>query len=327
MEDGTRQRKVGIRKSPPPRIGVLAALAEGPATAEELAARLGSSPRAMQRHLRALEELGLVAQGGDGIYNLLHGAPHLPAPPAECLRCGNSSYVLGLLEEMGRLLWEARKQQERLRHLSALILQAQEEERKRVARELHDDTAQILTALLVRLNLLKDEVDPSLASHLAELRELVSAALEGVRRIAQALRPSALDHLGLTSALGAHVAEFSQRWGLPVHLHLGELPSLPPEVELALYRVAQEALSNVAKHANASEAWLVLRYRGARVILEVKDNGRGFSLPEVLGDGQRGLGIMGMEERLALVGGRLRVRSRPGRGTIVRAEVPINTRG
>jgi len=323
MGDGTRQRAMGIDKSPPPQMGVLAALAEGPARTEELAARLGSSRRAMQRHLKALEELGLVVQSEDGVYHLAHRAAHLPVPPAECLRCGNSSYVLGLLEEMGRLLWEARKQQERLRHLSALILQAQEEERKRVARELHDDTAQLLTALLVRLNLLKDEVDPSLASHLAELRELVSAALEGVRRIAQALRPSALDHLGLTSALGAHVAEFSQRWGLPVHLRLGELPTLPPEVELALYRVAQEALSNVAKHAHASEAWLVLRCRGPRVILEVKDNGRGFSLSEVLGDGQKGLGIMGMQERLALIGGRLRLRSRPGRGTIVRAEVPI----
>jgi len=318
------------------RAGILAALTQGPASVGQLARRLGASRTWVRHQLEALQALGLVRRE-DGAYRLtgevaVQWRPpwpeegsvlRLPPPPQECLRCAHSPYVVELLVEMGRLLWAAHEQQERLRRLSAQVLQAQEEERKRVARELHDDTAQALTALLVRLKLLEGEVGPSLAPQIAELRELVAAILEGVRHLALALRPSALDHLGLAAALAAYVQEFSHRWGLPVHLQVGRLPPLSAETELALYRVAQEALSNVAKHAQAAQAWLLLRCRGPRVVLEVKDDGRGFCVQEVLEDREKGLGIFGMRERLALVGGRLHIESQPGQGTTVRAEVPL----
>ncbi len=318
----------------PLRAGILAALAQGPASVGQLAQHLGASRTSVRHHLQVLMTLGLVRRE-DGLFALARGetdvevmpAEGLPCPvllpPSECLRCANAPYVLELVEEMGRLLWAAREQKERLRRLSAQILQAQEEERQRVARELHDDTAQALTALLVHLKLLQEEAGPSLAPRLAELRQMVAATLEGVRRLALALRPSALDHLGLGPALAAYVEDFSRRWGLPVHLRLGRLPPLPQEAELALYRVAQEALSNVAKHAHAHQVWLSLHRRGPTVVLEVRDDGQGFPVQEVLGDRQRGLGLFGMRERLALVGGRLDIDSRPGEGTKVRAQLPL----
>jgi two-component system sensor histidine kinase UhpB len=240
----------------------------------------------------------------------------LPLPPVACLQCYNNVYVLGLLARLARQVREAQEQEERLRRLSAQVMRAQEEERKRVARELHDDTAQALTALLVHLRVLENSApDDETRRRLRELRELTSSTLEGVRRLALDLRPSALDHFGLTAALAASAEEFSKRWGIPVHL--------PPDVELALYRTTQEALSNVAKHARASRVSIALRRLGERLVLRVEDDGKGFRPEEVMASRERGLGLFGMQERLALVGGSLEIRSRPGAGTEVLAQVPL----
>lgn len=312
-----------------------------------LARALGIRRATLARHLQELAELGLARSMG-GTWSLdasalghfvarllasIASATELPGtvavPPQACLSCHNRLYVLGLLAELARRLDEAQQQRERLRQLSAQAMRAQEEERKRVARELHDDTAQALTALLVKLRALERGVrDEGQRRELEELRGLVAHTLEGVRRLAVDLRPSTLDDLGLPAATMAYAQQFARIWGLPVHLRVDRLEGrLAPDVELALYRVLQEALANVAKHAGASQAWVSLRRGRSDLALKVRDDGRGFDVAAVLRERERGLGLFGMQERMALVGGSLSVRSRPGAGTEVVARVPLPAEG
>jgi len=206
--------------------------------------------------------------------------------------------------------------------LAAQVITAQEEERRRIARELHDDTAQALTSLLLYAKALEEgEERPAVRRALAEIREEVGRSLETIRRMARELRPSALDDLGLVAALDAHIAEFSRRTGIEVHFtHDGAQQRLPPPVELALFRVAQEALTNVAKHAQATSVNVRFSASECLAVLVVSDNGRGFD-PEAVGDG---VGLYSMRERMALVGGVLRIAS-GAQGTEVRAEVPLKT--
>lgn len=346
------------------RLRILATLSHEERSAPELAEALGIPRPVLYRHLRVLQRAGLVrARRGDrrkatfyhcdggrltemnsgylallGLAMVAGGAPRQGAgdlaltvvgpPPAVCTYCQNSSYVYGVLEEMNRTLAEAREAQEQLRRLSSLSLSAQEEERKRIARDLHDDTAQSLTSLLVRLRLLERMGDPGKAREgLLELRELAAETLEGVRRLALDLRPSALDDLGLAAALRWYVSEFTQRWGIEVELEIVGLDGrLPAEVELVLYRVAQEALTNVAKHAQASRVKVTLEQRGRRVRLVLADDGCGFDVEAALRSKERGLGLFGMEERLSLVGGKVSIQSQPGHGTRVEAEVTLKGR-
>lgn len=208
--------------------------------------------------------------------------------------------------------------------MSSHVLTAQEEERTRIARELHDDTAQALTSVLVRLRLLERSAeDKRLRSGLAELRDLTVETLEGVRRLAIDLRPPMLDDLGLEAAIQSHVQDFSRRWQINVNFTSSGLGRLPPNVELVLYRIVQEALSNVAKHASASRVETRLSRKGRTLRLLVKDDGCGFDVEAAKGSRQSGLGLFGMEERLALIGGTLRVESSPGKGTRLSAEVPL----
>lgn len=194
-----------------------------------------------------------------------------------------------------------------------------------MARELHDDTAQALTALLVKLRVLERSLERrEQRGELEELRALAAGTLEGVRRLAAHLRPSLLDDLGLPAAVKAYVDQFAHLWGIPVHLRVRGLDGrLPPEVELALYRVLQEALTNVARHAGASQAWVSLRRERGCLVLTVKDDGCGFDVAAVMADRERGLGLFGMQERMALVGGSLAIRSRLEAGTEVVARVPL----
>lgn len=321
------------------RLAILHLLAEGPRSTAALAGALGMSPKAVARHLRLLAASGLVKQreetwalGGTGAIGALTGlrtlGPSLDKvapPPEECLLCRNRDYILSLLAELARSLSESQRQCERLRQLSAQVMRAQEEERKRVARELHDDTAQALTALLMKLRALERSFPHQEARReLEELRMLVSETLEGVRRLAVDLRSSILDDLGLPSATTTYVQQFARVWGLPVHLRVGRIEGrLAPDVELAVYRVLQEALTNVAKHSRANQAWVSLGRRRGQLVLTVRDDGRGFDVAAVLRDRERGLGLFGMQERMALVGGSLSVRSRPGAGTEVVAKVPL----
>jgi two-component system sensor histidine kinase UhpB len=247
-----------------------------------------------------------------------------PQSPEACAHCQNGLFVREVLDELDRSSVEARQYQVRLRQMSSQVLTAQEEERKRIARELHDDTAQALTSVLVRLRLLERSVsDEGAQAGLRELRELMGATLEGVRRLAIDLRPPMLDDLGLELALQAHVQDFSRQWPIKATFTSSRLGRLPPDVELVLYRIAQEALSNVAKHAGASRVEARLTRRGRTLRLLIEDDGCGFDVQGAQGSRGSGLGLFGMEERLALIGGTLRLDSRVGRGTRVSAEVSL----
>jgi two-component system sensor histidine kinase UhpB len=215
----------------------------------------------------------------------------------------------------------------RLRALSAGVMDAQEEERRRISRELHDDTAQALTSLLLYAKALEQgDAPPAVRGALAELREEVARSLEGVRRLARELRPSALDDLGLVAALEGYTLDLARRTGLRVRF----LPAcgggrLPPQVELALYRIAQEALTNAVKHADARDIEVGLLREPGAISLTVADDGRGFD-PERLPAGDRGVGLFGMRERAELTGGTLSITSAPGCGTRIAARIPLMPR-
>jgi signal transduction histidine kinase len=202
------------------------------------------------------------------------------------------------------------------------VVQAQEAERQRLARELHDETGQALTSILLGLKPLEDALaDDPKRTALAELRELVVNALQDVRRLAVELRPAVLDDYGLVPALERLIDAFAEQSDVRIDFHsaLGET-RLPSEVETALYRVVQESLTNIVKHADAGNISVSLARRESGVAAVIEDDGAGFDPRAADGDG---IGLLGMRERLALIDGRLEIESRPGAGTTVVAEVPL----
>jgi signal transduction histidine kinase len=200
------------------------------------------------------------------------------------------------------------------------VMSAQELERRRLARELHDETGQALTSILLGLKTLEDVGSAEeLAESTSRLRELVVTTLQDVRRLAVELRPKALDDFGLVPALERLVETFREQTGIEVDLEprLGE-ERLPSDVETTLYRITQEALTNVVKHAHAKRVSIVLTRRDGSISAVIEDDGQGF---EDGGSGN-GLGLLGMRERVGLVDGRLTVESSPGAGTTLSIEVP-----
>jgi two-component system, NarL family, sensor histidine kinase UhpB len=230
---------------------------------------------------------------------------------------GDDSEVAELTQAFNQMLDRLEEERRQSAHRS---LRAQEDERRRVAQELHDEIGQRLTALVLELDML-GRADPNdVGKRLIEAREAARTSLEEVRHIAQRLRPEALDELGLRNALAALAGRLSEQGGLRiVHRLEGRLPALTPDAELVIYRIAQESLTNVLRHAGDAEAVLTLRGDAEGVTLQVSDNGRG---PDSL---RPGAGIQGMRERALLVGGALRIRARPEGGTEVRLEVPAET--
>jgi two-component system sensor histidine kinase UhpB len=203
------------------------------------------------------------------------------------------------------------------RRAGSAALRAQEEERARVARDLHDEVNQSLTGLLLRLEAVREEAPPALAAEVDETKALANKAMRELLALARQLRPTALDDLGLTAAIAGQVKQAS-RPGLEARLETeGDFSDLDDDVQLVVYRVAQEALSNAARHSEADRIVVTLRRSGDGVELEVADDGRGFAFEQ----SERGLGIGGMRERALLVGGELTIESRPGQGTTVRLEV------
>ena len=214
-----------------------------------------------------------------------------------------------------------------LRHLASQVIRAQEQERQRVARELHDDTAQVLFAQLLQLAALKRSPVEDVARTATDFEEMTVEALESVRRLALELRPPALDDLGLFAALEGLAQRFGDQLGIPVEVHVrGPRTRLSAEVELVLYRIAQEAMTNVAKHARATRAVIDIDRAADGLSLSVRDDGRGFdeSEPSKPGAPGLGLGIFGMNERAALVGGTLHIWHRSGGGTEVFVFIPID---
>jgi two-component system sensor histidine kinase UhpB len=229
-------------------------------------------------------------------------------------------------ETLNALLDELELSRRRLKDLSGQVLSAQEDERRRISRELHDDTAQSLTSLALVLKTVEDTEDhPALKEQLRDVRREVEQSIEGVRRLARDLRPSTLDDLGLSAAVDWYVQAFSQRTRLAVHYRsdLGAA-RLPEAIELALYRIAQEALTNIVKHARASEVQVLLTRTPQTVILRISDNGVGFPNSPDGRSEAAGVGLYGMRERAELIGGRLRLHSGPARGVEIEAEAPLN---
>ncbi len=239
--------------------------------------------------------------------------------------------IAQLATTLNSILDEVQRHQEQMRALSGRVIRAQEEERQRIARELHDDTGQVLTLLLIRLKLLEGQPGAeALQEQIAELRGLVSGAIDQVRQLALNLRPPSLDQLGLAPALRSLATTFTANTRIPVALELPRTAVwLSPEQTIAVYRVAQEALTNAAKHADATKIALAVTLSGEALRLSVGDDGRGFdpeaiSRPEGRGsEGGPGVGLFGMEERARLVGGTLRIASTPGGGTQVTLDLPM----
>lgn len=228
---------------------------------------------------------------------------------------------VGETEEVERIelafLRMMRRLEAERRRAGSATLQAQEEERARVARDLHDEVNQSLTGVLLRLEAAREGAPPELERQLAETKAVANQAMRELLSLARQLRPTALDDLGLAAALAGQVEQL-ERGELAARLSVeGDFSGLDDDVQLVVYRVAQEALANAARHSDASRVMVGLRRTGDGVVLEVADDGRGFAFDQ----SERGLGIGGMRERALLVGGELTIESRPGEGTTVRLSV------
>ena len=231
-------------------------------------------------------------------------------------------------ESQRQLLAESRELQAQLRHLTHQILQSQEEERRKISRQLHDEIAQILTGIKVQLTALTQAtaVNPRvLRQRIARTRRLVSQSIDVVHRFARDLRPSLLDDLGLLPALRSYIKDLVKRRALRIRFTaFPGVEVLDNDRRTALYRVAQEALTNVARHAHARKVTVsILKLREA-VRLEIHDDGKSFPAERLLSARQGGrLGLLGMRERVEMVGGRFAIASVPGKGTTVTAEIPL----
>jgi signal transduction histidine kinase len=214
--------------------------------------------------------------------------------------------ILGLLASVATARRLVRLEND-ARTLSAQLLRAQEQERRAIARELHDDVGQMLSGLLLE------------AGNTGRVTELAGRAIDSVRRLALALRPSMLDDLGLVAALEWQAREVGNRSGLHVEVAALETAGELPEAQrICIFRVAQEALRNCSRHAKATHVRVALDRAATHVLLKVEDDGNGFQPAR-----SKGLGLLGMEERVAQLGGRLRIDSQPGRGTTVTADLPV----
>ncbi len=218
---------------------------------------------------------------------------------------------------------QLREKEEERAQLLARVLWAQEDERKRIARELHDDAGQALTSVALGLTRIESAVtDEAVRKQATELKGTAYSALHLMRDLARDLRPSTLDDLGLVAALGRYVSDYGTKHGIAVHFHAASCEGmrLRTEAETALYRIAQEALTHVLRPAHATSINVLLECRGGDVILVVEDDGVGFQPGR--GSSTPGLGLLGMEERASLVNGTLTVESEPGRGTAIFVQVP-----
>jgi signal transduction histidine kinase len=214
----------------------------------------------------------------------------------------------------------AEKAEQELRHLSNQLVRVQEEERKTISRELHDEVGQLLTGLRMELGTLSHyNPDEEFRERLESVKRLAEEALRSVRNLALLVRPSMLDDLGLKPALAWQVKEFSRRCGIPVSLNIeGNLDNLPEALRLCLYRAIQEAMTNCVKHAEASRVTVVVKQDETRVTASVQDDGRGFDVLVRT----PGLGLLGMTERVRALQGRMSVSSEPGSGTLISLELP-----
>ncbi|MET0625756.1 MAG: PAS domain S-box protein, partial [Pyrinomonadaceae bacterium] len=287
--------------------GVLSLLSDGPdAGFVKVARDLTRQKRAEEELERAREEL-----------------EHRVSERTEELRLS----VEAMLEEVK----ERRATEERARSLVGQLVTAQEDERRRISRDLHDQLGQQLTALRLGLEALRERSGDreELCRAVEEIQRRAARLDEEVDFLAWEMRPTALDDLGLAASLANFVAEWSKHYHVPAEFHAAGLGDarLPPQVETCLYRIAQEALNNVYKHAQAARVSVILERRGDEAVLVCEDDGVGFDPADAeRWEGDRGLGLVGMRERAALLGGSVEFESEPGKGTAIFARVPAEGR-
>ena len=208
------------------------------------------------------------------------------------------------------------------------IIEAQENERTRISRELHDEIGQALTAIKFNLDMIEKELPQTstpILGRLGEARSLSNQTLTAMRQLSMDLRPTMLDDLGLIPTLRWYIQNFSNRLNICSNFQaIGFEKKFPPQIETAIYRIVQEAMNNIAKHAKADHFEIILEHRDSIISVSIKDNGKGFDLESVLHpeSPERGFGIIGMQERVSLLEGRIDIQSRPGLGTHIHIEVP-----
>jgi signal transduction histidine kinase len=220
------------------------------------------------------------------------------------------------------LFEQVREGRERLQALSRRLVEVQESERRYISRELHDEAGQTLASLMMGLHLVEREVSnlPVIVEHCRQLKTIANNVMEDIHRLAIDLRPASLDHLGLIPALQQHVEKVSDLQKLTIEFHSNEqVERLSGEVETAIYRIVQEALTNIVRHASATRADVLLDWRRDKLIVIVEDNGIGFDPQE---RPINHLGTLGMRERADMLGGTLTIESTPGKGTTIYLEVP-----
>ncbi len=240
---------------------------------------------------------------------------HDPLSPGRRARLLGGPHIVAIARAFNDML--DRLELER-RESARYALMAQEQERLRIARELHDEVGQTLTGVMLQIEGLAPAIPDELRPQLEELRETARHGTEEVRRIARQLRPEALEELGLPSALGALARAFGEHARIPVERRVQPKLPLSQEQELVVYRVAQEALTNIARHAGATKVLLELQCMDEHTVLRVRDDGRGASPESLLSSN----GIRGMRERAMLIGANLAIDSPPGGGTEVRLTIP-----
>jgi signal transduction histidine kinase len=229
-----------------------------------------------------------------------------------------------------QLLERSDHQQQQMRQLSRQLLSAQEDERKKISRELHDVIAQTLTGINVRLAVLKKEAainTRGVDRNIARTQRLVERSVGIVHRFACELRPTVLDDLGLIPALHSFMKDFTTRTGVRTSLTaFAKVGQLNPAKRTVVYRVVQESLTNVARHARANRVEVSIEKQGNSICLRIKDDGRSFSVERVLrANAGKRLGLLGMKERVEMVGGSFSVESVPGKGTVIHAKIPFGT--
>jgi PAS domain S-box-containing protein len=264
----------------------------------------------------------------------IEGVGHLVAwrgRPARLVQINDITERVRTQQTLQRLNRELELSHERLRALSRRLFEVQEEERRRLARDLHDDVGQALTALKIQLeSFARPGAELAARSRVDECVDTVQHTLERVRQLSLSLRPPQLDDLGLAAALRSHLDRQARVAGLQAHFEMEDAPQeLAPDTETACFRVAQEAINNVLRHARARNLWVRLFTAGGRLAISVRDDGRGFDLESVRerSAGGASLGLIGMEERMALAGGSFELRSAEGQGTILLATFPLAAAG
>jgi signal transduction histidine kinase len=220
------------------------------------------------------------------------------------------------------LFEQVRASSDRLQSLSHRLVEIQENERLYIARELHDEAGQMLTSLMLDLRILETQAhQPQMVlNKIAEMEVSLNAVSENLHSVAMALRPASLDHLGLVPALRQHVESVGEKYGLKASFRSGKFHErLPANMETELYRIVQEALTNVVRHAHASRVDVILTTRDNKLIVIVEDDGDGFNPQKVPASGH--LGLFGIKERTEMIGGKLMIESAPGKGTTIIVEV------